>query len=260
MKFPFFLLGVFFLQISVVHAANIAVTSGAPAANADAVGNGTWAFNNHTGTWNLTSTTGSQPGQGFTNGGLAGGANGLEHTTNHTWANTTGTGNSNPQNNPPAINNSITFSWTGNAGHYIRLSQSPYNSGAGWNGGSSDTGNQFTLTWAGGAARVGDPSNQLDDSTTGVDDFPVVTTIGSGTAVRQPVSPNQSRNNSDDWYIDLPVGVTSVTVDWTYYDSDNQVHQLLNEWIAFDILPEPSRAMLLLMGGGAMILRRRRSS
>ena len=254
------------IPVSAFAATMVVGTSAGANTQADAVGNGTWTQNNQVGTWTLTSTTGSMPGQGFRNGSLTGGASGLEYTMNHDWNRTDdgagGTlGNGNPINNPPAINNSVTFSWAGNAGQRIRLSQSAYNNGTGWNGGAGNTGAQFTLTWAGGgSSSFFDPGNDLDDSNTAADDFFNTGSFGSGTVFRQPVAPLQSRNNTDDWFIDLPVGVTSVTVDYSNYDGGGNVHELANEWLSFDIIPEPSRAVLLLLGTSAMILRRKRRS
>ncbi len=129
--------------------------------------------------------------------------------------------------------NRIQFATTlPNAESSITISQSPYwNAPGTWNGGNVET-SRMDISWnGGGVATVFDPDDQLLGYTSESE-------FGSGARV---AFNGFVYNDEDTWVIELPQGISSVTIDWSS-TVPTANSDLTKEWVTFDVtstVPEP---------------------
>lgn len=192
--------------------------------------------------WSLTSTVADTD---WINQAATGGSAGLEYAFQNLVSNSTD-------------RNEFAFS-VSPLGDYdatgLSISQSPYDSGLGWNGGGSDnTGAflvaEFALSWSGsGLAIITDPDDQLSTLNTGDE-------ISSNATIT--FSSGQIFNNADTWSIFIP-GTASATVNFGPTLPLNG-RALASELISFNPqltqVAVPVPATLLLVAGGLLGLRR----
>ena len=185
--------------------------------------------------WTLTSTVSNTD---WTNQNVQGGSQGLEYHQRNDVLNSSEI-------------NRINFSLSLLGGNYtgLKIFQSPYNNGTGWNGGSDNSGSnitsKFIVSWAGGGvATISDDADQLLGLATG-------DTISSGTEIN--FSSGQVLNNVDGWGISLTSAITDVTIDWSA-KNPTPGDWLYNEWVSFDptISEVPLPAAVWLFGFGLL--------